>query len=363
MSEAPTVIDDLVYDIGLHDGVDTGFYLRSGHRVVAVDADPEAIESAGKRFGEAIERGRLTLVHGAIAPRDAPETVTLYLSDHRDWSSLVPQIAGRDGVGIHEVEVPTVSIARLLSQFGTPEYLKIDIEGMDGVALEDLAETAARPTYVSVEAECADDSGQSDGEALAKLDLLVGMGYKRFKLVDQDSLRVLSLDDLELGPRRDVRSRFRARLGATPRERSAVLDVVGRRTAFRLGATGPFGPDLAGEWLGEKNARRLLGAARLTYFSRDDAVPYGFWCDWHATSQPDELMSFDQRGVEYPRIPSTTIAVKRSARSSVSRPGVSHVYAQFAAERTSSEAAPASRSERTSPASTPSWKSARNRSS
>jgi FkbM family methyltransferase len=278
------VIDaDLVYDVGLHDGVDTAFYLSRGYRVIAVDANPEAVRSAEQVFRQAIADERLTLVHGAIADGES-ETVTLYLSDQREWSSLIPEIAGRDGVGVREVVVPTTSIAELLAQHGTPVYLKIDIEGMDEVALQDLATTSARPTYLSVEAESADDSGRSDRDALAKLDLLVGMGYQRFKLVDQDTLRVLAMDDLELGPRKNFGTRLRARLGKRRRERSAVLRVGGRRTRFPLGATGPFGPDLAGDWLEEDEARTLLTAARRAYFRRDDARVYGFWCDWHATS-------------------------------------------------------------------------------
>ena len=63
-------------------------------------------------------------------------------------------------------------------------------------------------------------------------------------------------------------------------------------------------------------------------------------------------------GVAYPRMPSTRIARKRSASSSVSRPGSSHVYAQFAAESRSSVAAAASRSVRRPPDSTPSRNSA-----
>lgn len=278
--------NDLVYDVGLYDGQDTAFYLGRGYRVVAVDANPRFIESARQAFRREIQDGRLTLVHGAIVPPGEPETVTLYLSDHPDWTSVRPEIAGRDGVGVHEVEVPTTSIVGLLARFGTPLYLKIDIEGMDQIALEDLAATTARPTYLSVEAECADDSGQSEEEALANLDLLVSMGYSRFKLVDQDSLRVLSMDDFALGPRRNLRTRVRSRLGKGQHTRSAVLRIAGRPMVFRLGTSGPFGPDLAGEWLAEGEARKLLVAARRAYFRREDARPYGFWCDWHAMSRP-----------------------------------------------------------------------------
>lgn len=278
---ASTVDEGLVYDVGLYDGVDTSFYLARGYRVVAVDADPGAIESAEQAFREPIRSGRLTLVHGAIAAADA-ELVTLYVSDHRDWSSLNPGIAGRSGVGFREVEVPTTSIAGLLERFGTPQYLKIDIEGMDEVALADLGMSAGRPTYVSVEAECADDARQGDEEALRKLDLLVGLGYGRFKLVDQSSLRVLSLADLELGRKASFGDRVRGRFGKREQEPSNALDVAGQRTEFPLGATGPFGADLAGEWLNEAAARRLLVAARSAYFSRGDVPAYGFWCDWHA---------------------------------------------------------------------------------
>lgn len=275
---------DLVYDVGLHDGVDTAFYLRSGYRVVAIDANPEAIAHAELVFARAIQDGQLRLVHAAIVAPGGLETVTLYVSEQREWSSLIREIAGRDGVGVHEVEVPTTTLASLIEQFGIPFYLKIDIEGMDDAALVSLASISARPTFVSVEAESADDSGRTDREALQKLDLLVELGYTQFKLVDQDSLRVLAMDDLALGPRRTVANRVRTRL-PRQRARSAVLRVAGRRTVFPLGSSGPFGAALAGTWLDEEDARRLLlVSARRAYFRRDDARAFGFWCDWHATS-------------------------------------------------------------------------------
>jgi hypothetical protein len=135
---------------------------------------------------------------------------------------------------------------------------------------------------VSVEAESTDNAGTTERGALRKLELLSELGYTRFKLVDQDSLRVLSLDDNALGPRRDAVSRIRRRLLERDRPRVHVLRVGGRRTTFALGATGPFGDDLAGVWLDAARARELLVSARSAYFEREDARVYGFWCDWHA---------------------------------------------------------------------------------
>jgi FkbM family methyltransferase len=282
MTVASAGVDEgLVFDVGLYDGVDTAYYLRRGYRVVAVDADPEAVAAAEVAFRETVRSGRLTLVHGAISSGDA-ESVTLYVSDHRDWSSLSPGIAGRSGVAFRELVVPTTSIGDLLERFGTPAYLKIDIEGMDEVALGELGGSTARPPYVSVEAECADDSRQGDEEALQKLDLLLGLGYARFKLVDQSSLRVLSLDDLELGRRASLGERVRRKLRRHGGEPLNTLAVAGQRTEFPVGATGPFGEDLAGDWLDEADARSLLVAARAAYFGREDVPAYGFWCDWHA---------------------------------------------------------------------------------
>jgi predicted O-methyltransferase YrrM len=58
--------DDLIYDVGLHDGGDTGHYLRCGFRVLAIDANRVMVELAKKNYSEALLSGRLTLLNKAI---------------------------------------------------------------------------------------------------------------------------------------------------------------------------------------------------------------------------------------------------------------------------------------------------------
>jgi hypothetical protein len=56
----------LVYDIGLHDGRDTGHYLREGSRVVAPDANPEMCAAAEANFRDYIRTGQLKVINRRI---------------------------------------------------------------------------------------------------------------------------------------------------------------------------------------------------------------------------------------------------------------------------------------------------------
>jgi hypothetical protein len=58
----------LIYDVGLHKGEDADFYLRKGYQVVAIEANGELVADAKRRFEDAITRGKLHVIHGAVAP-------------------------------------------------------------------------------------------------------------------------------------------------------------------------------------------------------------------------------------------------------------------------------------------------------
>ena len=52
----------LVYDVGVHNGNDTAYYLHKGFRVVGVEANPVAAEQIRKRFPSEIACGALRLL-------------------------------------------------------------------------------------------------------------------------------------------------------------------------------------------------------------------------------------------------------------------------------------------------------------
>jgi FkbM family methyltransferase len=162
---------DLIFDIGFHKGEDTAHYLDRGFRVVAVEANPRLVFEGNERFAEVIRAGRLTLIGAGIS--DALGERDFYInSRYSEWSSLLPG-PGQRGGGFSVVRVPTITMAQLLSDYGTPYYIKIDIEGAELPCLKDIP-TSNAPRFVSVEATY-----------LEHLAILYSKGYRRFKIVNQ----------------------------------------------------------------------------------------------------------------------------------------------------------------------------------
>ena len=218
-----------IFDVGLHTGQDTEHYLRRGFRVLAIEADPDLCRDASKRFRPALKSGRLHILNCGIGPVDGQ--LPFYVNRGlREWSSFEVEYGARD-FGADEIQVEVRTMASVLGEFGTPYYMKIDIESWDRHAVASMAATECRPKYVSVE--------NGNGPLLP---LLRQAGYGAFKFINQ--------------------------------------------AHFTNGSSGPFGEDTAGEWLTGDQVRREIDA----YWNNPqrDAAIHG-WFDLHARhGSPDE---------------------------------------------------------------------------
>ena len=58
---------DLIYDVGMHTGEDTEFYLRKGFRVVGIEANAQLCEECAHKFSVAIGSGQLQIINKAIS--------------------------------------------------------------------------------------------------------------------------------------------------------------------------------------------------------------------------------------------------------------------------------------------------------
>ena len=218
--------DDLVYDVGMHKGEDTDYYLKKGFSVIAFEADPALVIHCRNRFSDEIENGKLTIVEGAIVELSSGQqksgTVKFYKNNAVSvWGTVVVDWARRNemlGTSNEVIEIPVVDFSECLEKYGMPHYLKIDIEGMDAVCLRVLRNFEQRPDYISIESEKV-----SFGKLVEELNLLTELGYANFKAIQQCGIS----HQAESNPSKE---------GA----------YVGYQ--FQEGSSGLFGQDLPGAW-------------------------------------------------------------------------------------------------------------------
>ena len=279
-----------IFDVGMHDGSDTESYLRQGYAVLAVEADPTLTAAAARRFDGAIRGGQLQIVNAGIS--ETSGTATFWICDDNSvWNSFDIRIASRNTSRHHPIDVPTCRFADLLSTFGVPEYLKVDIEGADHLCVKDI-DPGRLPRFISVECECVGDGETlTPDESVRMLDLLREVGYTKFKLVSQDDFMTASDPDRWRLARRVVDSLSSGKLAKLGLRKIATrFSTRGRLRAlnggcdFKCGSTGPWGTGLLGRWSPYDEARALYLQLRERFFARADAKTYAFWYDWHATS-------------------------------------------------------------------------------
>jgi FkbM family methyltransferase len=221
---------NLIYDVGMHRGEDTDYYLRKGYKVIGFEANPRLVEYCKTRFENAIKTGQLHIVEGAIAPSYYGNKVTFFQnSGNTVWGTIDPAWAARNvklGYESETIILERVDIVESYRAFGIPHYLKIDIEGADRLVLEGLKEFYARPQYVSIESE------KVDFFALRLEFLLFSqLGYSKFKVVQQASI---------------------------PGKTFIIKTLDGRQFeyCFNSDASGPFGNDILQPWLTLDDALR-----------------------------------------------------------------------------------------------------------
>lgn len=167
---------ELVYDVGAFDGTDTGYYLTQGYRVVAIEADPVLARRLSDNFKTKVADKSLIVVNEGIADHDGEMPFYLCPSDPGLNTFNVERLLAR-GMNFTETKVKCRPFAAMLADYGTPLFMKIDIEGNDYLCLRSLG-TQTAPRFLSWEAT---------QDVVEQLLLAKSLGYQKFALVNQSN--------------------------------------------------------------------------------------------------------------------------------------------------------------------------------
>jgi FkbM family methyltransferase len=243
----------IIYDVGANIGEDIDYYLMKADKVVAIDANPYAIDSLKKNFRQQLASGRLTLVHCAI---DARPGELIFQVNHKQSAlsrkhvivSEVAQFGDLTSADAWEqVTVPSTRLSDIVRDHGEPHYIKIDIEGSEEIAMHDLYSSRIRPPYISNELGYTFHACQC---------YMYLMGYRNFQIVNMNTLH----------------NQF-------AQHPITLLNGEQVRHDFARGTSGPFGEDLPNWWVDFERLGFFV-ASRNLIFGND---PWN-WYDVHARS-------------------------------------------------------------------------------
>ncbi len=170
--------EDLIFDLGMHNGADAELYIKKGFRVVGVEANPRLADVARAKFAAEIAEERVAVENVGIS--NVEDVLDFYINEEEARSGAHSRNILEHGkiICYTTVEVPCKRLDHFIGEYGMPYYLKIDVEGLDATVVRELTRWVIRPLYVSLE-----DGG---------IDTLVALyetGVRQFKFINQLAIR------------------------------------------------------------------------------------------------------------------------------------------------------------------------------
>jgi FkbM family methyltransferase len=266
-----------VFDVGMHNGEDSAYYLHLGYSVVGVEANPLQTAACAMRFKREIGEGRMKIINAGVLRQ--PGEFTFYRNLQEDaWSSFDPE-RGQKGGKWEPLTISCMTARQLIAAEGKPYFMKVDIEGADFQLIESMTPVMA-PDYISLELSPVDPI----------IEELIALGYSCFKFVDGETYRPtpqilrhqIGWRLLRKAGRVAPVIRRTIRTLPEPLRAKSEFNPPGRYSpdgyVFTSHSSGPFGEQAAGSWLSGDAALRWFSHVKEDYRKADEPL----WWDVHA---------------------------------------------------------------------------------
>jgi len=176
----------IVFDLGFFNGQDSLNYINKGYKVIAVEANPFLFKKYKKKYLKHIKSKDLIIINRIFSKN--PKAVFYYnpyeifrgsvdknLATNTKFSPKMYDLKFKKKV--IAVKLPLTNLLKLVKEYGSPYYIKFDMDGVEEDLMEDLFKLKKKPKYLSV--EFPKDFANYNFKNLKKLK------YKKFLFVNQ----------------------------------------------------------------------------------------------------------------------------------------------------------------------------------
>ena len=141
----------VIYDFGSNNGDDIPYYLKKGDLVIAVEANPALAENIRERFQREIAQGDLVILNCVLVKEASAGPVPFYIHRTEHVLSQYPPPAEAQLHNFDQIFVASRKASDIIRAYGSPHYVKVDIEQFDQCILEEIFAEGIRPEFLSAE--------------------------------------------------------------------------------------------------------------------------------------------------------------------------------------------------------------------
>ncbi|WP_075501179.1 FkbM family methyltransferase [Candidatus Pelagibacter communis] len=230
----------IIYDLGANNGDNISYYLMKSDLVVAVEANPKLCKQITDKFKEEILKGRLVVENFIITVDRDDYEKDFYIHKDADVLSQFPEPKKELINHFIKTKLPSKNLIELIKKYGSPYYIKIDVENYDYKILSEIFKKNIYPNYFSV--ECYNSEIFHE--------IVNNKNYNSYKIVCGSN----------------VNQKYKNNV--------LFLGKDKIKYSFPAHSAGPFGNDIHGKWLSRKNFILLYSLRNTTWIdihcSKDD---------------------------------------------------------------------------------------------
>lgn len=172
---------NLVFDIGSNVGTTVEFFSQKANKVIGFEPNPRLVEILREKFNNRnviIDSRGLSNEIGEKKFRIAnADTISTFSEDWVNNSRFTGGYSWNEGI-----IVDTTTLDSVIEQYGTPDYIKIDVEGYEFEVLTSLTKVLEN-TIISF--EWAEEQKNKIEQTIK---YLFNLGYKKFSYTEADKI-------------------------------------------------------------------------------------------------------------------------------------------------------------------------------